>query len=152
MFLSLECVNGSSEMKMSEAMLLDFFKGRIKFQLLRKEVVSWFYVTLKLPSLTTTHQSLPAILPMWSTATGLELAALALPFCHLRVQDLATLIEDGKVVLYHACNWYPHRVPPLFEVQGDVSQSWVRVGFFQFKSSRKSAFLISSQVTSQMHH
>ena len=32
------------------------------------------------------------------------------------------------------------------------SQSWVRVGFFQFKSSRKSAFLISSQVTSQMHH
>ena len=31
-------------------------------------------------------------------------------------------------------------------------QSWVRVGFFQFKSSRKSAFLISSQVTSQMHH
>ena len=58
---------------------------------------------------------------MWSTATGLELAALALPFFHLRVQDLATLIEDGKVVLYHACNWYPHKGPPLFEVQGDVS-------------------------------
>ena len=58
---------------------------------------------------------------MWSTAAGLELAALAPPFCHLRVQDLATLIEDGKVVLYHACNWYPHKGPPLFEVQGDVS-------------------------------
>ena len=33
----------------------------------------------------------------------------------------AILSLAGTVVLYHACNWYPHRGPPLFEVQGDVS-------------------------------
>ena len=43
-------------------------------------------------------------------------------------------------------------LPTYSSVSGIPHQSWVRVGFFQLKSSRKSAFLISSQVTSQMHH